>query len=426
MSIKIGFFIERKAYYKHLGPVIDEALQRGHKVFCFHDYAQRRQQGKKAYQFASIDDLPDFYFGKPSVITFDSREKLIKKAKENNVQVLVSLLHMSQEYIDLKQKLKQAEIFLVSLQSGCDSLSTAESWGVPDTTLIYSQVWLDLAVEYSLRRKKITKPELDNFQQQLKEKIRIVGFPELEQGKMLKSNDIKREWGIPEDKKVVLYLPFPLNSSHNSLWVSYIYGKNNIFLQLPLALLSFNARYIKQVIKKRNDQNVVKSVRKFCDKNNAYLLVKSRKKDPVKPYVKKVADKVLYDEDLYPATMIKCLKIADLCCNFYSTAVIETSFMGVPNICIAPDTADWINIQRPLWQMLFEKASDLHDFPGVSYKLSIPEAINAFSEKTLFDFPFNKEKQAEYMKKYIGPLEGKYASNVVDIVENLVNTAKIR
>ena len=39
-----------------------------------------------------------------------------------------------------------------------------------------------------------------------------------------------------------------------------------------------------------------RAIREFCDKNNGYLLVKCRKKDPAKRYLAKIADKVLYDE----------------------------------------------------------------------------------------------------------------------------------
>lgn len=438
MSIKIGFLVHRKAYYKHFGPLIDEALRRGHQVFCFHDYAKIRQQGKKAYQFASLDKLPRFSFGKPAALAFNGHHELIEKVKKNKVQVLVSLC-FPVSYVELRRSLSEAGIFFATLQSVGDSLIDAELWTCPDAYLVYSLFWVDLAVEYLLKRKIIAPHEKEASQRRLREKSVVVGFTELEQRKMLEREQLKKDWGIPQDKKVVLLLPFTFNSSGDRFWRPFVYGNNNLFVQLILVLfypvlypllakrrpgLRQWLAFFRQVFKRENDIALMRALKKFCQKNNAYFLVKARKKDPVKPYLAELADKVLYDEEFYPATIIKCLRIADLCCNFYSSAGMEASLMGVPNVCIAPTFRDWADVQHPLWEVLFSKAKDLHDFPGVSYKLSISEAIRAFSEKTLADFPLDKEKQKKHVKKYVGPLDGEYSAKAVNVMESLVNRGK--
>ena len=430
--MRIGFLISRNTCYKHFGAIINEALKRGHEVFCFHDYSQPRD-GNKGYQFPSLSDMPKFAFGNPKAINFNHNAALIEKIKENKVQVLVSS-NMLGSNVELKNTLSAVGIFWVALQPVCDSLFTAEFWHVPDIYLVYSLTWVELAVECLLKTKIIPISEKENTKQRLLAKSVAVGFPELDQDRMIDASKIKKDWGIPEDKKVVLFLPFTFNSCADRFWIPFVYGKNNLFIQALLVLfypilfpLLVNKRpklgqwlgFWGQVFRKENDKTLMKSLKKFCQKNNAYLLVKSRKKDPVKPYLARIADKVLYDEELYPSTIVKCMKVSDLCCNFYSASVLEAAFMGVPGICLAPTLRDWSGLQYKEWEVIFEKANDFHDFPGVSYKLSIPEAIRAFSEKTLADFPLNKEKQKEYVKKFVGDLDDEYSLKAVKAIENL-------
>lgn len=424
-------------HYKHFGPVIDESLKRGHKVFCFHNYAKLKQKNKM-YQFPSIETAPRFSSPDVIFVSFNGDDELVSKIRESKINVLVSLSFLP-KHVDLKHKLEKIGVAWVAMQCVGDSLAHAELWIVPDLNLMYSTRWIDLAVEGLLNRKIISLTKVEETRQKLRDKSVIVGFSELEQIIMFENAKIKKDWGIPVDKKVVLFLPFPFQSSADRFWKPFIYEKKNIFIKLffvffypilfPLLAkrrpgLKQWFRFFKQVIKKENDFQLVKKLKKFCEKNNAYLLVKSRKKDMVKPYMKEFADKILYDEDAYPSTIIKCLAISDLCCNFYSSTVLEASFLGVPNICISPNKHDLVDVSNHLWKIFL--ATDLYNFPGVSYKLGISEAIKAFSEKTFADFPLNKEKQKEYVEKYVGPKEGGYSTMTVKALETLVNKRKIQ
>jgi len=438
MSVKIGFLIVRNAYYKHFGTMIDEALKSGHEVFCFHDYSQPRH-GNKGYQFPFLENMPGFRFGSAKAISYNNNIELLAAVEKHHIQVLITI-HFLPQYFEVRRQLKKQGILWFSIQSVCDMLPNAEYMHLPDRYFVYSDAWFSLALHLLANQGIIKEQDIDYQKRKLEGRVKTFGFAELEQSEMLDSHQIKKDWGIPQDKKVVLLLPFTFNSSADRFWRPFVYEKNNLFIQTFLVflypvlypLLAKRCPRLKQwlaffgqVFRKENDKTLMLSLKKFCQKNNAYLLVKSRKKDPVKPYLTQIADKVLYDEEIYPSTIMKCMKIADLCCNFYSSAVLEASSMGVPSICISPKEDDWADVWYPLWELLFSKANDLHDFPGVSYKLGIPEAIRAFSERTLADFPLNKEKQKEYVEKYVGPLDGKYSSKVVKVIEILVNQAKI-
>lgn len=408
----IGFIIHRDAYYKYFGPIIDEALRRSHKVFCLHDYSQPRG-GPKGYQFPALNKVPPFKSGSPEAISFAGNNKLLKIIKASNIQVIVT--------INLDKELKKEGVFWVAIQTLGDVVVQAESLGLPDRFFINSDAWLELSLAYLLDRAIIKEEDVPAKREALKNKVKSIGFPELDQVNLIDPASVRAEWGIPKEKPVVLFLPFPFHCSSDRFWAPFIYGLDNRFLQLPIALLSFKGRYIKQVWERWNDKKVVKAIKEFCQNNNAYLLVKARKKEPVRGYLARVADKVIYyDEAYYPATIIKCLRVADVCINFFSSTVLEGVPMGVPNICIAPSGRDYKNLKTLAGKIILTKQKRIYDFEGASYMLSIAESINLLPEKSLKDFPLKPDRQKEYIEKFVGDLDGNYSSKALDEIEKLV------
>lgn len=419
----IGFIINRDAFYKYFGQIIDEALRRGNEVFCLHDYNQPKN-GQKGYAFPYLEKTPLFRFGAVRSVPFYNNSELLKIIKENGIQVIVTISFPPQ-CIGLRDKWKKEGVFWVAIQRAFDILVFAEYLDMPDRYLIYSDIWLDWALYYLLDQGIIKKEDIPNYKEKLKSKVKSIGFPGIDQINMIDPERVRREWQIPKEKPVVLFLPFPFGSSKSTVWTRFIYGMNNPILQLPISILSFNHSYIKQVLKKWNDENIVKAVKKFCQNNNAYFLVKSREKDSINNYTSAVADKVLYDREYYPSTIMKCLSVADICINFLSSTVTEAIPMGVPNICILPPSSDWISIwgrnEIQLWRTIFKKANQVFDFEGVSYMLSIPQSIKLLSEKSIKDFPFNKDKQKEYIEKFIGNFGEQYSQKVLNEIEDMVN-----
>lgn len=418
--MKIGFIVERDAYYRIFSPIIDEALRRGHEVVCLHDYSQPKT-GMKGYLFPYIKSAPSFQFGIPKIIPFNGRnDGLLKIIWNHNIDVLISQ-HFLPQYNDLYNVLKKEGVFWVAIQYSLDMIPISEHLSIPDRYLIYSDVWLDWALYYSSNQGVIGEQDVSDYKEKLRSKVKSIGFPEIDELNMINPREVRREWDIPTGKPVVLFLPFGFGSAENRIYASFIYGMDNPLIQLPIALLSLRARYIKHVMHGRNDTNVVKSVKKFCEKNDAYLLVKSRLKDPVRNYLSSVADKVLYDKGYYPADILKCLSISDVCINFLSTAVTEAIPAGVPNICISPDPQDFADIRTPLWKMVFKRGKELFDFPGASYMLSIPEAIEMLPNKSIQDFPLDSNRQKEYIKKIVGYSDGKSSYRALNEIEKLLN-----
>lgn len=417
--MKVAFLVERNIFFRVFGPIIDKALEMGHQVFCFHDYSQPKT-GSKGYQFPDINQTPQFNNGKVVSLDYRAESELIEKCLQNKIRAVISL-DFSEVHLPIRNKLKEQGVFWFALQSGFDTGPNSGKYlSMPDKFFIYSFEWLKWMFEYLKKAGKAKEENFLAFENKLQEKIKPVGFWLAEQKMIINPSDIKRKWGIPLDKKVVLFLPFPFNSSIDRFWLKYVFGMDNIFLQLPFAFISGKRRFLKQVLRKENDRQLIKALRQFCDKNSAFLLVKSRKKDSVRSYLQKAADKILYDESFYPSTIMECMAIADLCLSFYSTAVIEAAISSVPHICIAPNIQDWKDIQTVYFQTIFDKMGDFFDFPGVSWQLSVAQALEKLAKASFSDFVLDKTQRDKYHQKFIGDLNGGYSSRIIEGIELLV------
>lgn len=414
----LGFIVERNVYFKPFGPVIDMALERGHQVFCLHNYNQPRS-GLKAYQFPDTNQTPKFQKGEVISLDYKTESEFIEKILSSGIQVIVSLNFLV-TYLPIRNKLKEKGIFWVSLQSGFDGWPQSEEYlKYPDRFFIFSSDWLLGTFHYFKNIGKAKENNFDSFEAGLGGRVKKVGFWMANPKKLLNSDKIKQDWGIPPGKKVVLFFPFPFGSSIDKFWVKYIYGMHNIFLQLPIALISGKKRFLQQVFNQENDFKVMKAIKKFCDGNNGFLLIKSRLKDPVKKYAGKVADKILYDEEFYPSTALKCFSVADIFFSFYSTGVMEAAAMGVSNICIAPNEQDWKDIQGTQFDAMSDEKK-LFSWPGISYLQTIPEIIKNLPQKTISDFAFDKKEQTNFLQKFADGNTSSASENIILEIEKMV------
>jgi len=399
--MKIGFLVHRNIYFKYFSTLINGALKREYQVFLFHDYSQPKT-GPKAYQFPLIHDNP--FSNRAESLKFESNEELKELIKKKKLDAVVSLYYLS-DYEPIRKS--AGNIKWLSLQHGLDSIIQAQYLDYPNKYFLYTKEWLDLAKIFAKKDFK-------------EERIEFSGFPELDQIQLVNREKVRQELGIPKGKKVVLFLPFPFNGSVDRFWVPFIYGMDNWFFQLPLSLV--RKRYLRQVLNRENDKQLNLALGDFCSRNNAFLLVKARKKDKVRRYLRKIADKIIFDEEYYPSTIIKVMSIADLCCNFFSTAVTEAVPLGVPNLCIAPDRKDYKNLKHPLWEIILDKKRELFHFQGATYMLSIREAIQFFKKGKIEDFPMIEEKRKQYVSKFIGEFGA--SERVLDSLLKQENEAK--
>ena len=71
-----------------------------------------------------------------------------------------------------------------------------------------------------------------------------------------------------------------------------------------------NYVHIKKYLNHYNENNIILSIRKFCDNNNYKFICKPRLKFPFNETIFKYADEIIYDEerDVYPTKLQKILQ----------------------------------------------------------------------------------------------------------------------
>ena len=173
-----------------------------------------------------------------------------------------------------------------------------------------------------------------------------------------------------------------------------------------------------------NDLNVVKAIRRFCDRNGAYLLVKSRRKTPVPAYTQALADRCVYDDSFYPATVLEALSVASLSVSYYSNSVFESVSLGVPHLCMTYSSEDYNGGYSSYFSRFYTPAEgSAFQFRGVATAWSIPEALSQLPNKTLDDFAMDTEARARYIHKFLTHDAGNGGVRTAEAIERALNRA---
>jgi hypothetical protein len=417
--MKLAFLIEKINYYTTFGSVIDEALKRNIEVFCLHDMNPENHKGKP-YLIPFPEKLPHFQFGTPLVISYIKESEIISIIKTNKIDVLITI-HFPENHISLLKDLQKNGVKIASLQHSLDTILNSKYLDQPDRYYLYSEKMLEFSYNYLIHNNAISKKNFDEFKENLTQKIRIVGFPEMDQCNNIDPQAVKKEWDLT-NKPIALLLPYPFGSGGSGyFWGKYIYGMNNPVYQLMRICLAGKFNYIQNVRNGWNDLHVVNSIKKFCDYNNMQLIVKSRLKDPVRKYVAQNADKILYDEEYYPATILKCLSISDICFHFSSTVVFESAYMGVPPIDIMMESIEHLDTYRKdkFTPMQYAR-KELSDCKEITYLMSIPDCIKKLPTQRYTDYATDKDEQRKYVERYLGYFDGKSSERMLNDLELLV------
>lgn len=414
--MKAAFVIWRISQYRFFSSAIEEAFNRGWDVECWHDYGHP-QTGLKAYQFPDENHVPVFRNGVPLVRHFQSQDELEQLPEQTKVDVVFSgdggakglSEKISCRYIELQHN---AEIF----------------WGKSPTQLLfatgiamYSPWWLDYATEYYRTAGLLDEP-WDAFKRRLEQKTTFVGVPEFDQQNSINPEHVREKYGLPKDKKVVCLLPFPAISSL-AFWPRHIFLESSRLKQLMQIAYKRRFEYLRRVFDGVNERAFAKSLRAFCDRNDALLVVKSRKKTPVYSHLAAESDLVLFDRGHYPATLFELLKIADLSMSFQSNAVFASIAFGVPHYSVRIPVDDFFDSDterdrnsRVRFSNYFNLGPDgPFDFEGVTTATDIPEAIAELPGRKLSSFVLNPERTDQYVAKFVGAIDGQSSARLLDI-----------
>jgi len=394
--VKIAFLVQRINFYRLYGPIVDEALRQGWDVECWHDYGQARE-GQKGYNFPAVESAPRFVSGAPRLRTYQGLPEL--RVLQHSTDAIVSL---SPRPFEAATDTSRSPATWFMLQHALSNFTGYGPAGFvnSDRVGLYSEHWTELALEF-FREKHLVRPG-DGTEQEIEKKARAVGFPEMEAATLVDPREVRRRLGIPADKPVVVMLPY-----------SYGFGPSSFRVTHRGQQWSRWGETRSLVRQLWSDLNVIKAVRAFAARNGAHLIVKSRLKRRPLFYTRAVADTHLYDESVYPATILELLRIASACVGFYSTTVHEAAYLGVPYVCLRPSDRD-VRGPHPVQHVFMDRSKSSWDFPGVSTVLEVPEAVASLPRRSLDDFNVDAQARAAYVEKFLGYDDGRSSKRVLD------------
>ncbi len=312
-----AFLINRQLYYKFLGPIIDEVISRGMRAICLHDYRNDngRFVGQKADQFASLTTCPQFGQGTPTIGLWRDSEDIVALIAREEVRCIYSL-HGPSHY-GLESAVMHGEVVWIQVQHGADSFLDGTGTTKADIFARYSRGWANHFFFH---------PDVNACD---------VGFPALD-SVHYDNVPIRRKYALPEQAPIIVYFTGDhprltwLPGLLNRLWYRYVFSDDSW-----TGRFEFVAKLLSRVAV--TELSLVRALRAYADERGAVLLLKSRSKRHLSQLIGSYADRVLYDESLYPATNYELMSIASLVVCIASTAQLEAAYFGTPAVSLYPE-----------------------------------------------------------------------------------------
>ena len=426
MSLHVGFLVIRRNHLKHFAGAVEEALGRGWRVtlLCDHSGTQSQPTGWKGYDFPRLDAMPVFAKGAPGVAAFAAVEELDTLIRGAGIRVLFVV---GARPIVAEMRRRFPALLIAQIQSAWDALMlhvTPRTLPLFDAIYGFSAAWVDWWAEYQVAYGHIPADEQEAWRGRLKDRYVSVGFAEAEQLKYLDRAALRARLRLPADRPVVLYLPFPFQSIGREFWPHRVHRPRRAVAALHV-LASGRRQWWSYVRRGWNDRSLVGGLRRFCDANGAVLAVKARMKNLVPGYLRRLADVTVYDDAYYPATILELLAVSSLCVHYYSFALSETVYAGVPSVCISPSAEEWpqMRTQKMAVPAFSAAPESFYNFPGAVWSLSIPEAFERLPGLPLSAFALDAGRRAAFIARFFGPDDLDVAARIHDDVERRLAAA---
>jgi len=433
--MKIVFIVLRTVYYRHFGPLIAEGLKRGYIIECWHDY-RHSKEGMKGYLFPNIEESPFYDLGHDNLIfrkinIESDYESLILEYKD--VDYYVSLHPLTKANFSINSRIiKQLCGKWCIVMHGPDTFIEMKHF---EDLLYYNYeplffVRSDFSYNYGRAWLEKFYPGKAPFLTQNRTQAISIGTTMHSQyNKSIDTNELRRKYGIPAGKNILIYLPFPyLSSRYDNKeygWQAAYAGLYiNEFIHRKQGRKTFRIRNWFFVLKKKLDclkqalasyetrkwlfngwsePAVIGAVRRFCDKNNLHLVVKSRRKFPFPEHVYNNADVVIDDDESqqYPSKLQELFSIAELTIGCVSSAVLESIYHEVPFVNLEIPESVFQDEDSRYWND-YGKGS-MYNYPGAVYNISVPRMISEFGEIDKSGIKMDQEARKRYMEKFTGP-----------------------
>lgn len=420
--MRVGFLVDGQGLYKVFGPVIDYALGQSAEVSLLLWDAEIMRTGPKSYGRAEPGNVPVFLNGHPRIFQWDSPQDLAETCIRERLQAIISVW-LFPHFIDACRELRRRGVRWIALQHATEHTNLPlESFAEPDATCFFSEYWLEGALA---RIRSLTGSSADRSETCWRGRMAVTGCPELDVWPRLDARQLRRQYGVPEGRPVVVWQPYEVHEY--DLWELLVLRRDWRPRRLGRAILQHRWDLLLRAFHEPSYNQLLRAMRSFCNHNEAFLISKSRIKDRPSRFDQTTADLFTHDRAYYPPTILEVLAMADLCIHILSTTALEAAHGGVPGLCVVlPSHAGAFThpIYGPKWKALTYRADgSVWNYPGVSWMMPLDKACRQLGHMRLDDFKIDPARRAEYICKYLGFDDYQNSARVWEVVETLVGNS---
>jgi len=201
--MQIAFYIHRKNYLGHIGPLIDLFQEKGAEVTLLCDYS-KPSMGYKAYLFPDTAMVQEV-FKQTEVVSFTNMEEFIEIVRVKDIQVIffIAIDSFAQEILGALGENK--DVLLAHIQPGAD-IMFKKNLSASDVIYIFAERWKKRWKYWLLNFNIVADNEKEIVFDQIDAKSVVSGFPQLDQLAYFDRRLIFKKYGIPPYKKVVVLL----------------------------------------------------------------------------------------------------------------------------------------------------------------------------------------------------------------------------
>jgi hypothetical protein len=404
--VTLGFLAYRKGYLKVMGALIQAALERRHDVVLLWDPVEAKP-GER------VDEAQLAAWPAARVVSWDRHTPLAPALTGAGVRALIgpSLYSALRAFGHEGESaaLRAAGVRLYSVDYGLDTItSDPAGYRAVDVTF-YASAW---------QRELHWRVKAEGFgavgdRAALAARSAVVGSTMLDQLATVDRAAVRKRHGL-DDRPVVLFLTLKMKVP--DLWRRLVWGDSPRAWRAARALARGRADLVPAIVRSHGYRELVETMGRFCARNGAQLVAKSREKNGDPSFIARRAAAFVLDEEVYPYTSMQLMAVADLCIHFQSAGVLEAAHAGVPSLSVKVSQEHLR--AYPTYEEFYEARPDtLQNFPGVVWSVTPDETIARLEAAVLGDFRVDAARRARYVEQFVGFGDTRSSERVLDVIE---------
>jgi len=406
----VAFIILRNSITRILSPLVDEFLKnKDHRVVIFFQPRYDRANAK-AYDEFTPERNPQFRFGKVEFVQYKV-EWLADLCANYKVDCLITEegYPYFRDKLPSLEQIKKRGIRVVSICSYFDIALYPKAALECFDKVYYISDFLKEAHFAAIAAAQRAGGADNHLEDKYRGKFQVCGFPGWDSFlDKVDGDSVRSKYSLPAGAKAVVFMPPPIDEFDFGRYI--IWGSSSKLLRTFWALRKRRIRYLQDIWNGPTLKNLVMSIRKFCDRNRVYFVIKNRRKASHFKYMFETADIYVSgrDEEYYPlSTTRQLMAISCLCIANYSMGLIESVIAGVPAICIdGVPSLDYPAVTRA-HLMLKERAFSNYpgspfNYPGCVYNVHHTTFPDWISAKKLSDLEVKQDLRNAFINRFAG------------------------